>query len=71
VIQINNGTPQAWSYGAVIPRTFTGDYRVGSNQDFGEKASGLIDSVGFWKRVLSSGERTTLYNSGNGIEYPF
>ena len=32
---------------------------------------GLIDEVGFWKRTLTSGERTQLYNSGNGLAYPF
>lgn len=30
---------------------------------------GLIDQVGFWKRVLTSDERTSLYNSGNGLSY--
>ena len=33
--------------------------------------NGRIDSVGFWKRVLTSAERTALYNSGNGLEYSF
>lgn len=32
---------------------------------------GRIDSVGFWKRVLTADERTCLYNSGSGVEYPF
>lgn len=32
---------------------------------------GLLDEVGFWRRVLTSQERTDLYNSGNGLEYPF
>lgn len=32
---------------------------------------GLIDEVGFWKRVLTSGERTQLYNGGSGLAYPF
>ncbi len=32
---------------------------------------GLIDEVGFWKRVLTSQERTDLYNSGAGLAYPF
>lgn len=32
---------------------------------------GTIDEVGFWKRVLTSTERTQLYNSGNGLAYPF
>jgi hypothetical protein len=31
---------------------------------------GLIDEFGVWDRVLTSGEVTTLYNSGNGLTYP-
>ena len=31
--------------------------------------NGLIDEVGFWKRVLTEDERTRLYNSGNGLSY--
>lgn len=33
--------------------------------------NGLIDEVGYWTRQLSSGEVTSLYNSGNGLTYPF
>lgn len=32
---------------------------------------GLIDEVGFWKRVLTSGEVASLYNAGAGLAYPF
>lgn len=32
---------------------------------------GLIDEVGLWGRALTSGERTTLYNAGAGLAYPF
>jgi hypothetical protein len=33
---------------------------------------GIIDEVGFWNgRVLTAGERTTLYNGGSGLTYPF
>lgn len=31
--------------------------------------SGSIDEVGFWKRVLTSGERTSLYNGGAALAY--
>ena len=30
---------------------------------------GIIDEVGLWKKVLTSAERTWLYNSGNGRSY--
>lgn len=32
---------------------------------------GRIDECGIWSRGLTSGEITTLYNSGNGRTYPF
>ena len=32
---------------------------------------GLVDEVGMWSRVLTSGELDTLYNSGAGLAYPF
>jgi hypothetical protein len=30
---------------------------------------GRVDEVGLWKRVLTSGERTQLYNAGAGLAY--
>ena len=33
--------------------------------------NGLIDEVGFWHKVLSQSEVTSLYNSGAGLAYPF
>ena len=33
--------------------------------------NGSIDEVGIWSRALSSDEVSTLYNSGNGLTYPF
>lgn len=32
---------------------------------------GILDEVGVWKRNLSQAEITQLYNSGNGLTYPF
>ncbi len=66
-IQVNDGT--------VDETAWTGGTQNGANQlALGSSASnanvrfdGLIDEVGFWKRVLSSGERTSLYNAGAGI----
>jgi len=37
----------------------------------GDETYGLIDSVSMWWRYLSDAEITTLYNSGNGLEFPF
>jgi len=30
-----------------------------------------VDSVSFWSRVLTSDERTRLWNNGDGLDYPF
>jgi hypothetical protein len=33
--------------------------------------NGLLDEIGFWNRALTSGEITSLYNSGAGRTHPF
>jgi tellurite resistance-related uncharacterized protein len=40
-----------------------------SAQTSGILSSGLIDELGAWSRVLTSDERSTLYNDGNGRRY--
>ncbi|MBI2314953.1 hypothetical protein HYU93_02745 [Candidatus Daviesbacteria bacterium] len=69
-IQVNNGTVDSAAHTTGI---FTGaaPFTVGATGVPGEYWDGRIDAVGLWKRVLSSSERTVLYNSGNGVEYPF
>lgn len=37
----------------------------------GFPASAIFDEMGFWTRVLSSSELTSLYNGGSGLSYPF
>jgi hypothetical protein len=52
----------------------TNTFGIGGTSIFAanEDHNGLIDEVGFWKtRTLTSQERTDLYNSGNGLAYPF
>jgi hypothetical protein len=67
-IQVNNGTPETLS--TIYPNTATGlGFFIGGIGT--EYFDGVIDAVGVWKRVLTADERTALYNSGNGIEYPF
>lgn len=39
--------------------------------DFGADLHGVADECGVWNRVLSSAEITELYNSGDGLQYPF
>lgn len=43
---------------------------LGARGDIAFFAEGLEDEVGIWNRAITSGEVTTLYNSGNGLSYP-
>lgn len=67
-IGVNNGTPEtaADSTGATDG---TNELRVGRQGS--AYFDGRIDALGIWRRVLSAAEITQLYNSGNGLEYPF
>lgn len=68
-ISVNAGTPVTASHsGGVRDGTHAFDIGGSNNASFYD---GLIDEVGFWKKVLTSDERTLLYNGGNGLPYPF
>lgn len=69
-ISVNGGTLQttSWSLG-VDDSAFP--FCLGASVGQSLWWDGLIDEVGFWKRVLTSGERTQLYNGGSGLAYPF
>lgn len=66
-IQVNNGTPDTLSGTPFHNRT--------DNPHFGSRPSGtlffdgLIDEAAIWTRVLTSDERTEIYNNGNGLSY--
>lgn len=67
-LQVDNGTPSesAWSGGTLNSNNaFNLSSRFGGAANF----DGIIDEVGFWKRTLTTQERTDLYNSGNGLSY--
>lgn len=63
-VAINAGTPTIEPHVIGVNST-SADFVVGY------RTSGWIDEIGFWKRVLTSAERTELYNSGAGLAYPF
>ena len=45
---------------------------IGSRADGGgNQFEGMIDEVGVWSRILTSDEVAELYNSGDGLQYPF
>lgn len=65
-IVVNAGTPVTASYSGGLNDSDS-DFRIG--QYSGSYMDGIIDEVGFWKRVLTSDERTQLYNGGAGLSY--
>lgn len=44
---------------------------VGGQANGGSNFNGRIDATGFWGRLLTAPELTTLYNSGAGCQYNF
>lgn len=72
-IAVNAGTPNTASCSHGCGATAVA-IRVGSEEGTTTDRfwDGLIDEVGYWKpRVLSSQDRTDLYNAGAGLAYPF
>lgn len=69
-IQVNNGTVNSTSK-STLQASGSSVFRIGARNFSGGEAywDGLICEVGLWKRVLTSDERTELYNSGNGLSY--
>jgi hypothetical protein len=69
-IQGNNGDVYSTSCAGV----YNGDaqFRLGVSRDpGGDNLTGMIDEVGLWKCVLSSADKTKLYNGGTALTYPF
>lgn len=63
-IQVNNATAVSTAYTSDV-KDGTADFvlgRVGTTAYW----NGMIDEATVWKRVLTAGERTFLYNNGNG-----
>lgn len=63
-IQINNGAVDSTAHTLGV---YDGNYetRIGAINS-GNYMDGRIDELGYWKRPLTTTERTSLYNSGNG-----
>lgn len=70
-IRINNGSATTQATGGVAPNTSNGGFTLGSRSGGSLPFDGRLDEWGIWKRLLTSAERTTLYNGGSGVTYPF
>ncbi|MFZ2149818.1 MAG: LamG domain-containing protein [Minisyncoccia bacterium] len=71
-ISVNNSVPASQSTGGSLQITTNGSlFTVGSRQFPGSQSylNGRIDEFGFWRRVLTVGEITNLYNGGSGNTY--
>ena len=65
-IQVNNGTPVASAGTGTVITDGTATITIGALGDGSTyKYDGRMQSVGYWNRVLTSDERTWLYNSGS------
>ncbi len=68
-ITVNNAAPVTAAYSGGITAGNSA-FAIGANPAFTANSfDGLIDEVGFWKRLLTSDERTELFNSGVGLSY--
>ena len=63
-----NGTLFSAGTSGTVPQTGSGQFRIGARQysGFQNYFNGRIDEVGFWKRKLTTAERSYLFNSGDG-----
>jgi hypothetical protein len=76
----SNGTTGSVNYyingvsagSSTFSQSYTGASNyIGTSTGTVTSPTGKIDEVGYWKKVLSSTDITTLYNSGSGKTYPF
>ena len=70
-ISVNNGTPDTDTAATLVAYAdaVVTDLRCGRRYPSDEVY--YVDSMSFWHRALSDAEVTTLYNSGDGLDYPF
>ena len=66
---INNSAASDIDVGTAL--LLTEQTGIGNRTTGGDGFIGVIDEVGIWDRALTSDEITELYNSGDGLQYPF
>lgn len=70
-ISVNNNTPSTGPFSFEV-NPGGGNFIIGGTDTVTQFfVNGLIDAVGFWKRVLTAQEIKYLYNNGNGRQFPF
>lgn len=70
-IQVNNGSVATTGIAGALDAASGTELRIGARafSGFQDYIGGRVQNAGFWKRVLTSTERSSLYNSGNGKAY--
>ena len=69
-LSVNDNTPASLTHTTGVINGNAAFY-LGHNSEGGTWLNGRLDSVSIWKRLLTANERTQLYKSGNGLDYPF
>jgi Concanavalin A-like lectin/glucanases superfamily len=66
-----SGATASAGTGGGVGNTSSAVFMIGSREYAGYPGyfDGIIDEVALWKRVLTSGERSSLWNSGAGLSY--
>jgi len=70
-ILYKNGVADSESSASTIDGTTKGLVLGTFEEGNTENWAGDLDEIGYWSRVLTSAEVTSLYNSGSGLTYPF
>jgi hypothetical protein len=72
ILYVNGSSVNSVAGGANTYFTNTAvTFTIGKNEGSGSFMAGTVDEVGLWAQCLSSGDITSLYNGGTGIQYPF
>lgn len=70
-ISVNNESPTTLAHSTGVNQNLATVLSMGTNVEGGTWLTGLMDSWSAWNRVLTPSERSQLWNSGNGLDYPF
>lgn len=69
-ISTNNEAPTSLLISGTV-FSANSDFEVGREAVAETYFAGRVDELAIWKRLLTPGERASLYNSGLGLAYPF
>jgi hypothetical protein len=69
LLSINGGTPVSVTTPGLVIVNGASPFFIGGRARLDTFFTGVIDEVGIWKRLLTAGEITTLYNGGIGLPF--